>query len=263
MSRMPQQSHLADQHLDAEIRRYLASRAASVHGLLTADDSIRALTARLSSGPAGSTTANRGTGRPKTMFNATKVAAAAAILTLGVGLAISRVGLDPEPQSVAPGAEATFVVPSGGAFFTGQMRYDGRPPTDAGQTQEFEEGGLAVSYVPLGFVGQTFTTSDPRLTGTRSELDTSFISDGAVEIWTERSVIENADGAWTCVLTSVASLESEQLPPVPLGGWCDGAGAYEGLHADMSIQTGGESGSSLPVMGFVSEAEGPLIPASE
>lgn len=63
------------------------------------------------------------------------------------------------------------------------------------------------------------------------------------------------------VLTGVSVPVSEGSADPPRSGWCDGSGAYEGYRAFMTIETGGGPYSALNVTGFVSNAQGHIIPA--
>ena len=203
----------------------------------------------------------RGTSRPtkngrnRLMITAAGTLIAVAALALGVSFA-DDAALAPDD---APGAATGVVTPDDWAFFSGEMRYDGQLPSGSG-SREYTENGLTVFVGPLGYAGQTFTTTDDRLTGKRSELATTILNDDDTAgsgIWMERSIIENEDGAWTCVLTNISNLEAGGLDETAQSGWCDGSGAYDGYRAYLAI--GAEEGGRLSVSGFVSNADGPLL----
>ena len=208
----------------------------------------------------------RGTSRPtkdgrnRLMITAAGTAVAIAVLALGVAF-VDDATIEPDGVPGAE-AEAPVVVPDDWAFFTGEMRYDGQTPGGAGPSAEWEENGLTVWYEPAGYAGQTFTTTDARLTGKRSELESVSFENGVddSQIWTERSRIENEDGAWTCVLTQTDVADGSTASPQ--SGWCEGSDAYDGYRAFMTLGEGSGPGSRLSVSGFVSNGDGP-IPAND
>jgi hypothetical protein len=199
-------------------------------------------------------------GRNRLMITTATAAVAVAALALGVAY-VDDAAITPES---APGAGAGVAVPDDWAFFTGELRYDGSWPAGV-ETAPYFENGLLVDWGSVGFGGQTFTTTDTRLTGTRSELEYALLSEsvGGPTLWTERSRIENEEGAWTCVLTAVSVPATEGSADLPQSGWCDGSDAYEGYRAFMTIEGGGEAMDSVHVTGFVSDADVPVIPAAD
>ena len=201
-------------------------------------------------------------GRNRLMITAAGTAIAIAALALSVAF-VDDTATTPV---TAPGAEAPVVVPDDWAFFTGEMVYDGNWPTREEQPTRYKtEDGLVVSYDPFGYEGQTFTTTDPRLTGKRSELESAWFENGVdgAQIWTELSRIENEDGAWTCTLAQTDAADGSTASPQ--SGWCEGSEAYEGYRAFMALDPVGEVGafSKFTVTGFVSNADGPMISADD
>jgi len=69
-------------------------------------------------------------------------------------------------------------------------------------------------------------------------------------IWSSHAVIENEGGTWTCEIIAV-----EVGEVLGDGGWCTGAGDYEGLRAYLAI-VGFEN-----VAGYITSGDGPSLPA--
>ena len=193
------------------------------------------------------------------MLSATRVIAAAAVLTVGSGLVLSGLVRGPGDGMTPPGAQAQVDVPDDWAFFTGTLRYDGRslPHPPYPPDEEFAENGLIVS-LNSGWQGQTFETTDPRMTGRRLERDSGFDDlAGGASIWKTLDTIENEGGTWSCSLIGLSN-----GPGDVQGGWCEGAGAYDGLRAYLVINAIEDSGpmATVPVMGFISNGDGPPAP---
>lgn len=199
-------------------------------------------------------------GRHRLMITATGTLAAVAVLMLGVAV----VNDDSQAPANVTGTETAIAVPADWAFFSGELRYDGKLPASGTGSRERTENGLTAFSSTIGYTDQSFTTTDDRLTGKHSELATTLLSDdddGSV-IWMRRSLIENENGAWTCLLSKVSHPAMEAPDGAPLSGWCDGSGAYDGQRAYLAMAIpgfGGVGGERFDVSGFVSSAEGPLL----
>ena len=186
------------------------------------------------------------------MYNALKVAAAVAIITVG-GFAVSRIEPGPGPGTGAPGVEAPGV-PEEWAFFSGMMTKEG---TDLPALSEpFTENGLSVDLGAWGLAGQPIVTDDPRMTGTQSVRWHIFTdpTDGSL-IAAALATIENDGGAWTCPMVALSVIRGSWSQ----AGWCEGVGGYEGLRAYIAYGRDVPP-SEVEVSGFITSADGLPFP---
>jgi hypothetical protein len=269
---MPEPRPFEDRLADA-LRRYSDLAPTEIDAMALARDiattSPRALQRRPRWWPSWASTLP--TGRFTTMFTPSRIAVAVSIITLGTGLALIRAaGPAPDPGPAAPVAEASFSVPEDAAFFSGSLTYDEPPPGGSGWTKD-SDTGLEVSWYDKGQPFQTLTVSDPRLTGSRVDLDFVTVTGDSGRLWAQRSRIENTDGSWACVMTRL-DIDAPPADVTPLSGWCDGTGAYDGYSALLAIAIGSEEPMSIggptpaeqrfPVSGFVFKGDPPLLPVA-
>ena len=127
------------------------------------------------------------------MFNALKVAAVVAVVTVG-GFAALRVGLPPGPGTGAPGAETPNVAEDW-AFFTGTVD---RAAAEAllALSEPFTQNGLSVDLGGWGKTGRSIVTDDPRMTGMQTMRVNRFTdTSGGGDISAVLKTIENDAGS--------------------------------------------------------------------
>ena len=191
------------------------------------------------------------------MLIASGVTAVATIATLAIGYAL--IGQPIDEVETRPAATSPELVGDDWTFFEGTVTLDGHRLNNPDQRETEAVNGLVVETA-LGWEGQTVLTSDPRMTGSRTELNNVFerlSGDGdAPQGWISASVntIETDHGSWSCRMEGVGDLGAES-------GWCDGAGGLEGLRAFIAIDLD-DAGpySVLPVVGYITAGEGPPFP---
>jgi hypothetical protein len=262
------QPALSEQQLDAEIRRYLVARASDVEGMPSADDSIRKLTAATGGrrdsrrgSPVGQSQDGNGQGRSRTMFNAVKVAAMVAIISVG-GLVAARVVVGPGPGIGAPAAEAPSPSPSPDlamvpTWVTGELAL---APTCADATITTEPG--VRHEVGYRCEGQTWTLSDPRLTGTATSTwnaDVYRVEGAEVTVSAGTYDLRNDGGSWLCHYAAdlahgsglFTNADNDETVA------CIGSGGYEGLTA---ILVNDWTKDPVTITGLIFPGEAPPVP---
>ena len=211
---------------------------------------------------------SRGTnsaGRTISMTGAFKLAAAVAVFAAVGWVATGGTGPRPGPsQAGAPSASPTSPMGDDWAFFAGTVDSGGASYTDA--DPGYDDHGMWVT-MGHGSQGDTQVTNDPRMNGTRTRTINLFSDapdDSTANIGSALVTIANDDGAWTCPMTFIhyltdknAAGEIEQW-----AGWCEGAGAYEGLKAYLAMRQPEDLASSgrEDVYGFITTGDGPPMP---
>ena len=191
------------------------------------------------------------------MLITTSAVALAAVALLGATLGLPALVADPDEAAIQ--APAAAGVGDDWAFFSGTLRFDG---TNDGYAEVQAINGLTVQ-TGEAWVDQTLTASDPRMTGTRAEVDNTYQnlsgenggSSGA--IWASMVTIEADGGRWSCQLDglSVGSSSSES-------GWCEGLDGFAGLRAFVAFDIGDASGNDqIDVSGYITDGDGPPVPA--
>ena len=192
-------------------------------------------------------------GRSRSMFTATRLAAVVTLVALGSGLTLSGLLTGPRDEAIGPPGAEEPMVGDEWAFFSG-TRLGGSMAASGEKTLE---NGMDVRLGQI-YGGGGLVTDDPRMSGTFTVTDNSFTVAGGTPmladgtggaIWSSRGVIENEGGTWTCDIVAV-----EVGDVLADGGWCTGAGDYEGLRAYLAIVGFSE------VAGYITSGDGPPLP---
>ncbi len=182
-------------------------------------------------------------GRTQSMFNATRVAVAVAVLALVGGLAY--VAAPADQQSVPPGTETTPIDPADFAGFTGAFRVgSGRQ----GEAIEQDWGtSIRGEYYPRG----TIEVSDDRLSGSHRSIHNydHFRGGAKYGVRTTDLEITNDLGTWT---GQGIGLQVPHDSTMHYEFRLAGSGAYEGLSALLTL--------SQDEFGFSFDADGVIFP---
>jgi hypothetical protein len=163
------------------------------------------------------------------MFSPVKAIAAGALV-----FALGGVLLIAEPfsqQPAVPGAEVEPIAPT---WVTGTVEF-----APSCSDPDAKVNLVVIEYRNGECSPQTWTASDPRLTGTvayRWNDDTYRTDEGALSVNKSASYFRNDDGGWVCSstnLTKGSGLFSE--PTTGETATCVGEGGYEGLSALLVI----------------------------
>ena len=190
-------------------------------------------------------------------------AGVATIAIVALGATYAFVGLPDESTTQQPAAIGPDIVGDDWSFFSGTIKFDGTPSPPIDLSNTTTQSGLIIKD-GVGWAGQTLTTTDPRMTGTRNSLDTIFtnLAGGTVSlngsIWVSATTIDAEMGSWSCRLEGVEVQEQSSE-----AGWCTGEGGLEGLRAYIAI-TGAEGAyDTVPVLGYITNGDGPPAPQVE
>jgi hypothetical protein len=192
------------------------------------------------------------------MFMAIGTTAVVAALALGASFAYVDQGDRDTEQG--PAAAESGAVGDDWAFFSGTLTFDGSGI--AGDALIESVNGLVVRS-EVGYAGQTLATTDPRMNGIRTELNNSHenLLGGQASsfgsIWSNTATITSDGGTWTCLLEGVAvdnDLAAE-------GGWCEGAGGFDGLSAFIMFDIhDGSAYDEVATFGYITNGDGPPAP---
>ena len=202
---------------------------------------------------------NQKPGRSRNMIIASGVTAVVAIATLAASYAL--IGQPIDEVETRPAATSPELVGDDWTFFEGTLAFDGNTFDDADQRETEAVNGLIVETA-LGWEGQTLSTSDPRMTGSRTEVGNSFekitgggdVPQGYVSA--SINTIETDLGSWSCRMQGavVGDLGAES-------GWCDGSGGLEGLRAFILIDVHNTGAFNIvPIVGYITAGDGPPFP---
>lgn len=189
--------------------------------------------------------------RFRSMFRATKVLAATAVVALFGGvLAVGQLTptFDQSPAAETPLAAAPRGEP---VEFEGRWSYG--PGLQGGELEVLEDGWYASTE--YGWMPGIVEPGDPRLAGELT-LRANAIQKGALEIWNGAFRIENETGAWQQRPMIQSVQLSGETDPLIWTAVFDGEGGYEGLTAVMGIT---RQGGGWDVRGVI--VEGTLPPA--
>jgi hypothetical protein len=200
-------------------------------------------------------------GRTQSMFSPVKAITAGA-LVFAIGGAFLIAQPFGQQESIVPGAD-TEAVPA--TWVTGTVRY---PSTSGCTTDPTSEVDGTVRR-ERGYVCglQTWTTSDPRLTGEVAEIWNADVYDPDADVFkahptrnvsviTSAYDLRNEAGGWTCHSSQLA--HGYGFAPVRETGetaMCVGDGEYDGLSAILVIDRGPKS-----VVGLIFPGDAPPLP---
>jgi hypothetical protein len=164
-------------------------------------------------------------GRTRTMFSPVKaIAAGALIFALGGVLLVAQPF---DQQSDVPGAEPETIAPT---WVTGTVEF-----APSCSDPDAEVTLAVIKYRNYECSPQTYTTSDPRLTGEvalRWNEDVYRTDEGAIAVGTAEAYVRNDGGGWACSSSSLSKgggLFGEAVTGTTDS--CVGEGGYEGLSA--------------------------------
>jgi hypothetical protein len=193
------------------------------------------------------------------MFMAIGTTAVVAALALGASFAYVDQGDGDTDQG--PSAAEIDALGDDWAFFAGTLTFDGSPIGGSADSMEVVNGIVVRNDV--GYKGQTLVTSDPRMSGIRTEWNNTHQSLQNTEssppgtIWSNTATIESDGRTWTCRLdgAAVGELAAE-------GGWCEGAGGFEGLSAFImfDIHDAADGYEDAGAFGYITNGDGPPAP---
>jgi hypothetical protein len=199
------------------------------------------------------------------MTGAFKLAAAVAVFA-AVGW-VATGGTSPRlgpSQAGAPSPSPASIAGEDPAFFSGTVDFEGQ--TSSGPSQSHDDNGLWVDMGMAG-TGHTMVTDDPRMNGTRTDIINLFSDrpdDSTANIGSALVRIVNDAGTWTCPMTFIHHLTDKNAAGEieQWAGWCEGAGAYEGLNAYLAMRQPEDPASSgrQDVYGFITSGDGPPMP---
>ena len=141
-------------------------------------------------------------------------------------------------QGSAPGAEAEAIAPT---WITG--RVDPAPSCSNG---DVEIVGDVRQSRNVECSPQTWTSSDPRLTGEvvrRWNWDAYETDEGSISVWMDAAYLRNDGGGWACSNSSLAKDDVDVADPLAFS--CVGDGGYAGLSASLVLVDAGGSTEDL------------------
>ena len=200
------------------------------------------------------------TGRTKSMFSPVKAIAASALAFAIGGTLLIAQPFDQQGSGV-PGAEGDTVSVAA-TWVTGTVSL---AAFCSAPTASTSEAGVQPELLSSQCGPQRWSTSDPRLTGTATEIwnDAMYEVDGAtVSVRAGIYDVQNESGGWLCRhpdgLTHgsgpYAATDNEQTVT------CAGDGAYDGLTAILFLDWSNSPPSSVPLDGLIFSGEPPPLP---
>jgi hypothetical protein len=188
-------------------------------------------------------------GRTQTMFSPSKALIAGA-LVFGIG-GVMLIAQPFEQQGSMPGAEAE---PIAATWVTGTVQ----PAPSCTNPDPVVDGDVSRSR-DIECSPQTWTSSDPRLTGEvarRWNFDTHQTDEGSISVWMDAAYLRNDDGGWACSNHSLAKDEVDVADPLTFT--CIGDGGYEGLSASLVLVDAG--GNAEEFVGLIFSGDFPPLP---
>jgi len=194
-----------------------------------------AATTKYQPGPIPVTNAHSPTvlGRTQSMFSPVNaIAAGALVFAIGGAFLIAQ-PFDQQGGSV-PGAETEDVAAT---WVTGTVE---RAPSCSGSEIEADVGVIRSRNVECS--PQTWTSSDPRLTGEVSRWwneDTYLTDEGSITVSMDAAYLRNEGGGWACSASDLAKgVGSTSGEVTGTTHTCIGDGGYEGLSALLASEQG-------------------------
>jgi hypothetical protein len=188
-------------------------------------------------------------GRTTSMLSPVKAITAGALI-----FAIGGVMLVAQPfqqQSSAPGAETEAVAPT---WVTGNVQ-----PAPSCSSGDLEVDGDVQRNRNVECTPQTWTSSDPRLTGEvarRWNYDAYQTDAGGISVWMDAAYLRNDEGGWACSSSSLAQDGVDVADPWTFS--CIGDGGYAGLSASLVLVDAG--GNSEEFVGLIFSGDFPPLP---
>jgi hypothetical protein len=193
-------------------------------------------------------------GRTQTMFSPAK-AITASVIVFAIGGAF-LIAQPFERQGSVPGAETEAFAPT---RVTGDIQ-----PAPSCSSPDFEVDGDVRRSRNGECSPQTWTSSDPRLTGevsNRWNEDTYQTDEGSISVGMDTRYLRNDDGGWACSYGYLVDGSGQFADP--LAGststyTCTGDGGYAGLSAILVLEDTG--GFSADIVGLIFPGDLPPLP---
>jgi hypothetical protein len=183
------------------------------------------------------------------MFSPSKALIAGA-LVLGIGGAL-LIAQPFQQQGSLPGAATEAIAPT---WITGHVQ-----PAPSCTNPSPEVDGDVSRYRNVECSPQTWTASDPRLTGEvvrRWNYDDHQTDEGSVSVWMDAAYLTNEGGSWACS-NSALGKDGEDVAD-PLTFTCIGDGDYAGLSAILVLVDAG--GNAEDFVGLIFSGDLPPQP---
>jgi hypothetical protein len=179
---------------------------------------------------------------------ATVVAVTAALTLALAGAVIAGASLLPSPVPVPQGAPT---------WVTGNVQ----PASSCSEPPPVSDGDVLRSR-NVECSPQTWTSSDPRLTGEVSRLwnwDTYQTAEGSISVGMDAAYLRNDDGGWTCSASCVETGSGTSAKAVTGTTFdCVGDGGYSGLSAILVLEDA--AGFSEDIVGLIFSGDLPPLP---
>jgi hypothetical protein len=174
------------------------------------------------------------------------IVAATAALTLAIaGAVIAGASPQPSPNPIPP------VAPT---WVTGHVA----PAPSCSKPPPVVDGGVLRNR-DVECSPQTWTSSDPRLTGevSRRWNDDGYQTDsGLITVDTAAAYLQNEGGGWACLSHSLATASGDVADQLTFT--CAGDGGYDGLSAILVLTDAG--GNSEDIVGLIFSGDFPPLP---
>jgi hypothetical protein len=183
------------------------------------------------------------------MFSPTKALIAGA-LVFGIG-GVMLVGQPFEQRSSVPGAVTEAPAPT---WVTGTVQ----PAPSCLNPDPVVDGDVSRSR-DVECSPQTWTSSDPRLTGEvvrRWNFDTYQTDEGSISVWRDAAYLRNDGGGWSCSANSLGKDDVDVADPITFT--CIGDGGYAGLSASLVLVDAG--GNAEDFVGLIFSGDFPPLP---
>ena len=188
-------------------------------------------------------------GRTQSMFSPVKaITAAALVFAIGSAFLIAQPF---EQQGSVPGAATEAIAPT---WVTGNVQ---PAPSCSGPDSEIDGDVRRERNIECS--PQTWTSSDPRLTGEvvrRWNWDVYQTDEGSISVSMDAAYLRNDDGGWTCSSHSLAKGTADVADPLTFT--CIGDGGYAGLSASLVLVDAG--GNSEDIVGLIFSGAFPPLP---
>jgi hypothetical protein len=188
------------------------------------------------------------------MFSPVKaITAGALVFALGGVLLIAQPF---DQQSAVPGAETEAIAPT---WVTGTV---GRAPSCSSDPDVMDGDVLRSRNIECS--PQTWTSSDPRLTGEVSRRwneDTHRTDEGTISVSMDAAYLRNEGGGWACSASQLlkgSGSSSEEVTGTTHT--CIGDGGYEGLSALLASEQGPGPSYSSEFVGLIFSGDFPPLP---
>ena len=191
------------------------------------------------------------------MFSPVKAITAGALVFAIGGVFLIAQPFDQQGTSV-PGAETEAIAPT---WVTGTVQV---ASSCSGPDSIEVDGDVRHEWV-IECSPQTWTSSDPRLTGEVSRRwneDVFQTDEGSITVAMDAAYLRNDDGGWACSNSSLlrgSGMSSEDVTGETFTHTCIGDGGYAGLSAILVLDQAG-AGNSEGIVGLIFSGDFPPLP---